>query len=58
MNYFKIREDHLKHVINTLKNRPYEEVHVAMVLLEQLPLLEEEAVTKNDADCVPELLEG
>ena len=56
---FKIREDHLLHVINTLKTRPYEEVHVAMVLLESLTPLEEEELC-NELEGVEgrELLKG
>ena len=47
---FKIREDHLQFVINTLKGRPYEEVHVAMMLLEQLPLLDEPTVDETTGE--------
>lgn len=50
---FIIRRDQLTYVMDILKSRPYEEVHIAMLFLEQLPM-----VCDKDTSGGEELLEG
>lgn len=46
--YFKISEPHLVSVLNYLKKAPYEHVHAAMLVLEQLPVIDESESTTGD----------
>jgi len=54
MEEFRIKKDLVEHILELLRERPYKEVHVACVLLEQLPLIEGEAVGDSEGG----LLEG
>lgn len=55
MEEFVIKKDLVQHILDLLKERPYKEVHVACVLLEQLPPLE----SKGEEGVVEDiLLEG
>ena len=58
MQEYKIKEGHLNDIKTILNTLPYGDVHLVMLVLENLEKVEDEKPTTNDGVGGKELIEG